>query len=560
MYNRIGLVDGKFQERGWIQKETEMKRIIPPDMVQILKKEFSGLSDEVNIKLITRKGENDKFSEFAAGLLRELSDIFPLIRVEFLDENSDEAEVRKDILSPILLISPEKYRIEFFGTPMGEEGRSLISAIVMASLGKGMLKDSSVSRLSELDKEREMLVFVSPTCPYCPQQVIYAVSAAIERPERISVKVVEIYEQRALAEQYHVGSVPQTVINGNITSIGSQPEEVFIDSLFSGAPVEMKLSEPKDEVIKRDILVIGAGPAGLTAAIYTERAGLKTVVLEKGNIGGQVALTPVVENYPGYTRIPGKTLMDMMAQQALQYTEIIQGEEVLEIEKKADIFTVRTTSNRYEVRGVIIATGAKHRKLGVSGEERLFGRGVSYCATCDGYFFKDGKRVIMVGGGNSAVTEALYLESIGVDVTLVHRRDTLRAEKRLRDNLMERKIPLLLNTVVEEIMGKEVVKGVRLKDVKEDRSYTMDLDGVFIAIGYEPVNEVAKKLGLELAPDGYIKVDERQRTSMPGVYAAGDVTGGIKQIVTAVGQGSVAALTAFEDLTSPYWKGKGDMF
>jgi thioredoxin reductase (NADPH) len=283
-------------------------------------------------------------------------------------------------------------------------------------------------------------------------------------------------------------------------------------------------------------------------------------VLERGNIGGQVALTPVVENYPGYTRIPGKTLMDMMAQQALQYTEIIQGEEVQDITRKTDIFEVKTTSNRYEVRGVIIATGAKHRKLGVPGEERLFGRGVSYCATCDGYFFKDGKRVIMVGGGNSAVTEALYLESIGVDVTLVHRRDTLRAEKRLRDNLMERKIPLLLNTVVEEIMGKEVVKGVRLKDVKEDRSYTMDLDGVFIAIGYEPVNEVAKKLGLELAPDGYIKVDERQRTSMPGVYAAGDVTGGIKQIVTAVGQGSVAALTAFEDLTSPYWKGKGDMF
>ncbi|RME67529.1 MAG: thioredoxin-disulfide reductase, partial [Nitrospirae bacterium] len=316
---------------------------------------------------------------------------------------------------------------------------------------------------------------------------------------------------------------------------------------------------PTKKVVKKDIVIIGAGPAGLTAAIYAKRAGLEPIVIDKGLVGGQVTITPVVENYPGFIQIPGKTLMDMMTQQALQYAEIHQSEEVKEIKPKGDIFVVKTSAGTYHAKAIVIATGATHKKLGVPGEERFFGRGVSYCAVCDGFFFK-GKKVLMIGGGNTAVTEAIYLKGIGVNVTLVHRRDTLRAEKHLQESLKAQGIPVIWNTVVEEILGDEVVKATRLKNLKENRSYEIETDGIFIAIGYEPSNALAKALELELTEDGYIKVDSRQRTSMPRVYAAGDITGGIKQIVTAVAQGAVAAITAFEDLASPYWKGKGDMF
>lgn len=536
-----------------------MKQVLPEDVKVWLKKEFERLKDDVHIWLFTGKGINDKYNEFSRKLFKELSGMSKKIHLKEFSLKSKKAKDLKVETSPTILINPEKYSIMFQGAPLGEEGRSLVSSIIMVSHGHGILGKDSVSRLNELKSRREIVVFVSPTCPYCPQQVGYAVSAAIEVPDRVSVRIVEIYENRALADRFNVVSVPQTLVNGNVVATGIQPEEAFIDSLFSGAPVEMQIASSTKEIIKKDVLIVGSGPAGLTAAIYAERSGLKTVVIEKGSIGGQVAVTPVVENYPGYTRIPGKVLMDMMAQQALQYTEIHQGEEVLQIRRtKKGLFDIKTSSNRYETRAVILATGAEHRRLGVPGEKRFLGRGVSYCATCDGYFFKDGKKVIMVGGGNSAVTEALYLNSIGVDVTLVHRRDTLRAEARLQENIKERKIPILFNTVVEEIMGETVVKAVRLRDLKKKESYVMELNGVFIAIGYEPVNTLAKKLKLNLTDDGYIVVDDRQRTSMPGVYACGDVTGGIKQIVTAVGQGSVAAITVFEDLMNPYWKGMGD--
>ena len=538
-----------------------MRELIPEDLKEVLKKEFQSLKETVHLFLFTKKGVNDEYNAYTLELFKELTELSSKIKVKKLSLNSKLAREKGITTSPALLIEPDKYDILFLGAPLGEEGRTLVGTILIVSEGKGLLSGDSVSRIKELKENRELIVFVSPTCPYCPQQALYAVSAAVENPGYISVKIVEIFENRQLTEQYSVTSVPQTVVNGNITSVGVQPEEVFVDSLFTGAPVEAHASVSKKGVIKKDMVIVGAGPAGLTAAIYAERSGLSTVVIEKGAIGGQVAITPVVENYPGYTRIPGKTLMDMMAQQASQYTEIHQGEEVIKITRtKRGLFNIKTPSNRYQARAVLIATGAEHKRLGAPGEKRFLGRGVSYCATCDGYFFRDGKRVIMVGGGNSAVTEALYLESIGVDVTLVHRRDKLRAEKRLQDNLFERKIPVIWNTVVKEIYGDEVVKGVKLKDLKENRLYDMAVDGVFIAIGYEPVNSLAKSLGVELTEDGYIKVDSHQRTSIPGVYAAGDITGGLKQIVTAVSQGATAAVTAFEDLMNPYWKGSGDMF
>ncbi|MFZ5994256.1 MAG: thioredoxin-disulfide reductase [Thermodesulfobacteriota bacterium] len=346
------------------------------------------------------------------------------------------------------------------------------------------------------------------------------------------------------------------MINGKTVSLNVDTPDAFIEKVLTlqeqaaGLPPLVR----EGEEVHVDIVIVGAGPGGLTAAIYGERSGLKCVVLEKGVVGGQVALTPVVENYPGLTRVAGKSLVDLMAQHAAQYTHIHQGEEVLEIEPNEQI-KVSTDRGKYLCRAVILATGAKHRKLGTPGEERLYGRGVSYCATCDGYFYK-GKKVIMVGGGNSAVTEALYLDSLGVGVTLVHRKDKLRAELRLQESLFGRKVPALWNSEVREILGDKTVTGVRIENTKTGKTEEMPVDGVFISIGYEPVNALAKKTGVELDEAGYVKADRRQRTNVPHIYAVGDITGGVKQIVTAVGQGAVAAMTAFEDLANPYWKEK----
>jgi thioredoxin reductase (NADPH) len=185
--------------------------------------------------------------------------------------------------------------------------------------------------------------------------------------------------------------------------------------------------------------------------------------------------------------------------------------------------------------------------MDVPGEQRFYGRGVSYCATCDGYLFK-GKKVIMVGGGNSAVTEALYLDNVGAKVTLVHRRGELRAEKRLQEALEDRKIPIIWNTELREVRGKDHVTGALLADSVTHRMWEEPLDGVFISIGYVPQNEAARQLGAALDEEGYVRVDSEQRTSVPGLYAAGDVIGGIKQITTAVGQGAVAALSVFHYL------------
>jgi thioredoxin reductase (NADPH) len=258
-----------------------------------------------------------------------------------------------------------------------------------------------------------------------------------------------------------------------------------------------------------------------------------------------------VENYPGLTHVGGKTLVDIMVTHALEYVKIFPGEEVMDIEPGEPLVVV-TNRRRFKARAVLLATGASHRHLGVPGEARLSGHGVSYCSTCDGPLFK-GKKAIIVGGGDSAVTEALHLFNIGVDVTLIHRRESLRAQDHLTKNLLSGDIPVILNTEIKEIQGKDRVEKVLVYNNKSKKENIMTTDAVFIAIGYQPAVALARKIGVELTPEGYIKRDQKHRTNIPGIYSAGDVEGGYKQIVTASGQGSEAALSIFEDLVNPYW-------
>jgi thioredoxin reductase (NADPH) len=360
---------------------------------------------------------------------------------------------------------------------------------------------------------------------------------------------VDIYEMRDLAEEMGAMSVPKTFIDETHTSSGAEPEENFIESLIEGRPVYYVPPTEREESRAYDLAIIGGGPAGLTAAIYAERSGLRSVVFERANVGGQVVITPVVENYPGFKHIAGKTLVELIAQQAAQYAPLLQGVGVKDLRRTGEgAFELTTTRGEYTARGILIVTGAAHRKLDVPGEERLAGRGVSYCSTCDGYVFKDGQDVLVVGGGNTALTDALYLDGIGARVSILHRGESFRAEARLKENVSERNIPVIWNTRVVEIQGENVVEKVSVEDLRTGEPGDIKAKGVFIAIGYDPDIELATRLGLQLTGDGYIKADTGQRTSIPRVYAAGDVTGGVKQIAVAVGQGSVAAVSAFEDL------------
>jgi len=300
-----------------------------------------------------------------------------------------------------------------------------------------------------------------------------------------------------------------------------------------------------------DLIVVGAGPAGLTAGMYGVRSGLETLVLEKGICGGLSNEAPEIENYPGFKRIRGMELAEKMKEQALEYVEIKELEKVEKIawsgKGKEKDMVVFTEKGSYVTRAAVICSGTKHRRLDVKGEDEFLGKGISYCATCDGFFFRD-KSVIVVGGGDSAVREALFLNNIGCKVTLVHRRGKLRAEPYLQKNLERAGVRILWNSVVKEIRGDNVVGSIIRFDKDRGIEDELSAEGVFISIGEEPVNELAVQMGIKTNDNGYIITDKSQRTNLERVYAAGDVTGGVRQIVVACAEGAIAATSAYNDL------------
>ncbi len=298
--------------------------------------------------------------------------------------------------------------------------------------------------------------------------------------------------------------------------------------------------------------IIGAGPAGYSAGIYAIRAGIKTTIFDRGDGGGRAVLSPKIENYAGFESISGIELMEKMKHHASKYVTFHLYEEVKKIERSDNIFTVETGKGKYDVGAILLCTGTEHKKLEISGEGEFLGKGVSYCATCDGYFFK-GKKVAVIGGGNTALMEAIFLKQIGCkEVTLIHRRDRLRAEKIYEDEAREKHIQILLNMTVEKIDGKKTVTSLHLIDVVSGKKSVLGVDGVFVSIGEAPQNDLAKQLKIKLNEQGYIVVDRQQKTNVKGVYAAGDITGGLRQIVTACAEGAIAALSSTEALGKNY--------
>ena len=294
-----------------------------------------------------------------------------------------------------------------------------------------------------------------------------------------------------------------------------------------------------------DIIIIGGGPAGLTAAVYARRAGKSALVLEKASFGGQITYSPKIENFPSAVSISGTELADKMMEQALAQGADIELEEALSVEKTDDIFKVTTDFSEYEAKAIIIATGAKHRLLGVEGEENFVGKGISFCAVCDGAFYS-GKEVMVIGGGNSALVEATLLAEICKKVTIIQNLPYLTGEKTTADALVAREnVEVIYSTVVKEFKGGDELEAVVLKS-DDGSEQTLSPDGVFVAIGLAPENTAFENLA-ELNQWGYVVSDENCLTKTEGVFVAGDCrTKAVRQIATATADGAVAALKAVE--------------
>ncbi len=291
-----------------------------------------------------------------------------------------------------------------------------------------------------------------------------------------------------------------------------------------------------------DVVIIGAGPAGMTAAIYMSRAGFSTIMIDRGVPGGQMTNTEEIENYPGYKKILGSELAEKMFEHAKSFgADFVYG-DVREIVDGKEFKIIDTGNKKYRAKAVIVSTGAKPSTLGVKGESEFAGRGVSYCAVCDGAFFRD-LDVAVIGGGDAAIEEAIFLAKIASKVTIIHRRDELRATKILQDRARKNeKITFALSSIVIEILGEQNVNGLRIKNIKNGEESIIPAAGIFIYVGTEPITSIVKNLGVT-DENGYIITDQNLETAVSGIFAAGDVRNKtLRQIVTAASDGSIVAI------------------
>lgn len=294
--------------------------------------------------------------------------------------------------------------------------------------------------------------------------------------------------------------------------------------------------------MKYDVAVIGGGPAGLSAALYAARGGLNVALIEKGGIGGQASLTAEIENYPGFDKISGFELTMQMQNQAEHFGAEFIYDDVIKMELKGSVKRIFLSNSTVETKSVILCMGASARKLGIKNEKELIGNGISYCATCDGAFFK-GKAVAVNGGGNTAVMDALYLERFAKEVYLIHRRQELRATSVLKDRLKESGVKVLWDSVVTELNGEKKLESLTVQNVKTNEISTVAVNGLFVAIGQIPASELAVEV--EKDESGYIVTNEDMETNIDGVFAAGDIRQKtLRQVVTACADGAIAAESA----------------
>ncbi len=302
------------------------------------------------------------------------------------------------------------------------------------------------------------------------------------------------------------------------------------------------------EDLNWELIVVGGGPAGMTSAIYGARYGLKTLLVEEKVLGGAQATSPGIENYPGFNFITGIELANRMKEQVKKcgagIREITEVKKIIAPEEVGEDFILETRRGNYHAKAIIIATGGGHRKLNIPGEAELTGRGVSYCATCDGPLFRD-KTVAVIGGGNTAVTEAVYLADLTQTTYLIHRRNELRADSALQEIIFNSDVEILWDTIAKEFRGADVLDTIVLQNVKTEETRELRVDGAFVALGSNPESKLARDIGVKTNKRGEILVDDKQATNIAGVFAAGDVIESMKQIVVATGTGAIAADSAY---------------
>lgn len=389
----------------------------------------------------------------------------------------------------------------------------------------------------------------APWCTYC-RRISDAYDRIAEKyGDRMIVGKINIDDEPMLAQQEGIEIIPTLVIYQRGRTLDSvvAPESGAMIEEFIEKTLGSEVKQAKAHV--HDMVIIGGGPGGYTAALYAARSGLDAIVLEKLSAGGQMAQTHQIDNYPGFEDgVDGYELGQKMLRQAQRFGAKTAYAEVLRVDLHAQPKVIETSEGVYYGKAVIIATGAGPRELGVEKEKELVGRGVAYCAACDGMFFKD-KTVVVVGGGNSAAADALLLSRIARKVILVHRRDTLRATKVYHEPLMQAKnVEFRWDSVVQELLHGDKLTGVRLRNVKSGEQSEVECDGLFVSVGRKPNTQLFSGQ-LELTPGGYIAAGETTKTNIPGVYAVGDVREKkLRQIVTAVSDGAVAVHMAEEYL------------
>ena len=391
--------------------------------------------------------------------------------------------------------------------------------------------------------------FWAPWCGYCRRISDAYDRIAQQYEDQLVVAKVNIDDEEALAIQEKIEVIPTLVLYHRGKALGSivAPESKAMIEEFIGGVMPVRSGAGQDGVY--DMVIIGGGPGGYTAALYAARAGMNVVTVERLSAGGQMAQTHQIDNYPGFEHgVDGFELAEKMQRQAERFGAKTRYAEVRRVDLKADPKVVETTEGTLRSKTVVFATGAGPRELGIAGEKELVGRGVAYCAACDGMFFKD-KTVVVVGGGNSAAADALLLSRIARKVIIIHRRDTLRATKIYHDPLMSAEnVEFRWNSTVEKLLHGDKLTGVVIRDVHSGKETEIACDGLFVSIGRKPAAQLAAGQ-LELDKGGYIAADETTRTNIPGVYAVGDVRAKpLRQVVTAVADGATAVHMAEEYL------------
>ena len=396
-----------------------------------------------------------------------------------------------------------------------------------------------------------MVEFSAPWCVYCRRLAPALESVAEEYRDTLVFGAVNIDDEPELAQSEKIEVVPTLLIYQNGQVLGSivAPESraqlvAFIEETLQHREQEANITEHI-----YDMIVVGGGPGGYTAALYAARAGLDTVILEKLSAGGQMALTEQIDNYPGFEDgIDGFSLGEKMKRGTERFGVETKLAEVLSLDLSGTVKKAETSEGPLFARTIVVATGAGPRELGIESEQELIGKGVNYCAACDGMFYKN-KTVVIAGGGNTAAADALILSRICKKVIVVHRRDTLRATKIYHEPLMKAEnVEFRWDSEIIELLHDEKVIGIRLRNVKTGEETTLACDGVFVSIGRKPSSELVKDQ-VEVDPAGYIIADESTRTNIPGVFAVGDVrTKALRQVVTAVADGATAVHYAEEYL------------